>query len=457
MDSEKDYSQFLMKLVVDTIIIYIAWFASYFLRFYVIPGGVGEPLQLFAPMSVIVWLLFLYFLNHNRLYRIDPSLTWQTEIQLLLFSSVQVFLTLTVILYYLYGKRVSRLTIAIFMLVVSVLLIIERVVINRRLVRLRASGKIAKRVLLVGYGDGVARYIDEVITHPENGFQIVGQYDAHHHGDKRYVQFDGVLGDVLATARPQIVVIGYPTAARDEEKEMIARCYNLIQRVLVIPDLPYSMIGSKILDFHSIPVMQLNDVSITFFQRIGKRLLDFSLTLVGTIIISPFLLLLAILVKITSPGPVLYKQKRVTIDGKEFMMLKFRSMANRPPGEEDGKWTTKDDPRITPFGKFIRRTSMDELPQVFNVLKGEMSLIGPRPERPELVKKFIHEIPGYQLRHKVKAGITGWAQVNGYRGDTSLEGRIEYDLAYIKNWSFLLDFKIFVLTFIRGFINKNAY
>lgn len=457
MDSEKDYSQFLIKFVVDSIVIFAAWFASYFLRFYIIPGGIGEPLNIFAPMSVLVWVLYLYFLNHNKLYRIGPSVTWQTEIQLLLYTSVQVFLTLTVILYYLYGRRVSRLTIAIFMVLGALLLIIERVIINRRLIRLRASGRLSKRVLIIGYGESVRHYITEVGNHPEYGLQIVGQYEAHNHGDKRFVQFDGELADVLATARPQIVMIGYPSAARELEKEMIAKCYDLIQRVMVIPDLPYSMIGTRIFDFHSIPIMQLNDVSITFFQRFGKRVLDFLFTFVGTIAISPLLLILALLVKITSPGPVLYRQKRVTIDGKEFWMLKFRSMANRPLGEEDGKWTTKDDPRITPFGKFIRRTSLDELPQLFNVLKGDMSLIGPRPERPELVKKFIHDIPGYQLRHKVKAGITGWAQVNGYRGDTSLSGRIEYDLAYIRNWSFLLDFKIFVLTFVRGFVNKNAY
>lgn len=457
MDTEKDYSQFLVKLVVDSLVIFGSWFASYFLRFYIIPGGIGEPLHIFAPMAVLVWVLFLYFLNHNKLYRVSPSLTWQTEIQLLLYSSVQVFLTLTVILYYLYGQRVSRLTIAIFMLLVSVLLIIERVAINRRLVNLRISGKIAKRVLVVGYGEQVTRYIEETSKHPEFGMRIVGQYETHNHGDKRYVQFDGSLEDVLASARPQIVVIGYPSAAREAEKEMIGKCYDLIQRVMVLPDLPYSMIGTRISDFHTIPVMQLNDVSITFFQRFGKRVLDFVLTLFGTIVISPLLVVVAILVKLTSPGPVLYKQQRVTMDGKVFWMLKFRSMADRPLGEEDGKWTTKDDPRITPFGKFIRKTSLDELPQLFNVLKGEMSLIGPRPERPELVKRFVREIPGYQLRHKVKAGITGWAQVNGYRGDTSLTGRIEYDLAYIKNWSFLLDIKIFIMTFVKGFVNKNAY
>jgi Undecaprenyl-phosphate glucose phosphotransferase len=457
MDSEKDYSQFLLKLVIDSVVILFSWFAAYFLRFYIIPGGVGEPLRFFAPMSLLVLVLFLYFLNHNKLYRVSPSLTWQTEIQLLLFSAVQVFLTLTVILYYLYGRRVSRLTIAVFMIIVSILLVIERGIINRRLLRLRVTGKRVKRVLLIGYGDGIDRYIREVTDHPESGMRVVGQFDTHGHGYAKFVQFDGTLEDVLDTAKPHIVVIGYPTAARNIERKVIAQCYDLVQRVVVIPDLPYSMIGSRIFDFHSIPVMQLNDVSISFFQRFGKRTFEFVLTLIGTIIISPLLLVLAILVKVTSPGAVLYKQKRVTENGRVFTMLKFRSMADRPPDEEDGKWTTKDDPRITPFGKFIRRTSLDELPQLFNVLKGDMSLIGPRPERPELVKKFAKEIPGYQLRHKVKAGITGWAQVNGYRGDTSLEGRIEYDLAYIKDWSFLLDIKIFILTFVKGFINKNAY
>ena len=457
MDSEKDYSQFLVKLAIDSVVILVSWFGAYFLRFYIIPGGVGEPLELFAPMAILVLVLFLYFLNHNKLYRIGPSLTWQTEVQLLLFSSVQVFLTLTVILYYLYGKRVSRLTIAVFMILVSILLLIERGFINRHLLKLRVSGKQVKRVLLIGYGEGINRYISEVANHPEYGLHIVGQYATHGKGVSKFVQFDGALEEVLETARPQILVIGYPSDSRDLEKKMISRCYDLIQQVVVIPDLPYSMIGSKILDFHTIPVMQLNEVSISFFQRFGKRVYDFMLTLVGTIFISPLLLLLALLVKVTSPGPVLYKQKRVTENGRVFTMLKFRSMSNRPLGEEDGKWTTKDDPRITPFGKYIRRTSLDELPQLFNVLKGDMSLIGPRPERPELVDRFVKEIPGYQLRHKVKSGITGWAQVNGFRGDTSLVGRIEYDLAYIKNWSFLLDFKIFILTFTKGFINKNAY
>ena len=457
MDSEKDYSLFLVKLVIDSLVILISWFAAYFLRFYVIPGGKGEPLHIFAPMAALVLVLFLYFLNHNKLYRVSLNMSWQTEIQLLMFSAVQVFLTLTVILYYLYGKRVSRLTIATFMIIVCALLIIERVIVNRRLLRLRSEGKQVKLVLMIGYWESLNRYIEETLRHDEYGLRIVGQYDTQGHEDSRFVQFDGTLEDVVEASRPQVVVIAYPSAAREEEKLMIGKCYDLMQRVIILPDLPYSMIGSRVFDFHSIPVMHLNDVHITFFQRLGKRVYEFLLTLVGTVLISPLLLVLAVMVKLTSKGPILYRQKRVTENGRVFTMLKFRSMADRPLDEEEGKWTTKEDPRIIPFGKFIRKTSLDELPQLFNVLKGDMSLIGPRPERPELVNRFVKEIPGYQLRHKVKSGITGWAQVNGYRGDTSLERRIEYDLAYIKNWSFLLDFKIFVLTFIKGFVNNKAY
>ncbi|MGI6439035.1 MAG: undecaprenyl-phosphate glucose phosphotransferase [Sphaerochaetaceae bacterium] len=457
MDSEKDYLQFLVKLVLDSIVILISWFGAYFLRFYVVPGSKGDAFHVFAPMSILVLVLSLFFLNYNKLYRTTTTMNWGNELQRIIASAFGVFLTLTVILYYLYGQRVSRLTIAIFLVLSTVLLIFERVFLNRYFLQLKATGRLTKRVLVIGHGNTMTNYINTIIRHPESGMRIIGQYDSESHTDTRLVQFNGTLEEVLQKGKIQIVVISYPSESYEQEKKMVAACYDLIQKVLVIPDLPYSMIGTRIEDFHAIPLLSLNDVTIGFFHRFGKRALDLIASLLGTIIISPFLLVLAILVKVTSPGPVLYRQRRVTVDGKEFWMLKFRSMADRPLGEEDGQWTTKDDPRITKFGKFIRKTSLDELPQLFNVIKGDMSLIGPRPERPELVQRFMYEIPGYQLRHKVKAGITGWAQVNGFRGDTSLEGRIEYDLDYIRNWSFLLDAKIFILTFVKGFVNKNAY
>ena len=169
------------------------------------------------------------------------------------------------------------------------------------------------------------------------------------------------------------------------------------------------------------------------------------------------MLVVAALVKLTSPGPIIFKQTRVGLHNKEFSMYKFRSMAQQAPEKEKLAWTTINDTRVTPVGKFIRRTSLDELPQFFNVLKGDMSLIGPRPERPQFVEKFKEEIPRYMIKHQVRPGITGWAQVNGYRGDTSIRLRIEHDLYYIENWTLGLDFKILFLTFFKGFINKNAY
>ena len=165
----------------------------------------------------------------------------------------------------------------------------------------------------------------------------------------------------------------------------------------------------------------------------------------------------AILVKLSSPGPIIFKQVRVGLHNKEFNMYKFRSMGVQPASKEKQAWTTSNDPRVTKIGKIIRKTSIDELPQFFNVLMGNMSLIGPRPERPYFVEKFKEEIPRYMIKHQVRPGITGWAQVNGYRGDTSIRGRIEHDLYYIENWSLWLDIKIVFLTIFKGFVNKNAY
>lgn len=177
----------------------------------------------------------------------------------------------------------------------------------------------------------------------------------------------------------------------------------------------------------------------------------------GLILISPVLLLVAIMVKATSKGPVIFKQERVGLHNKPFMMYKFRTMCIQQPGDEKKGWTVKGDPRITRVGAFLRRTSLDELPQLFNVLIGDMSLVGPRPERPQFVEKFREEIPRYMIKHQVRPGMTGWAQINGYRGDTSIRKRIEYDIYYIENWSMALDLKILFLTVFKGFINENAY
>ena len=218
----------------------------------------------------------------------------------------------------------------------------------------------------------------------------------------------------------------------------------------IIPTKPYTE------DIQGLPVINIRRVPLNnLLNRFVKRSVDLFGAVVALILFSPVMLIG--LIKVTAPGPLIFKQERIGLKNKPFYMYKFRSMVVQEDTDEKKEWTTKNDPRVTPVGKFIRRTSIDELPQLFNVLMGTMSLVGPRPERPQFVDKFKEEIPRYMIKHQVRPGLTGWAQVNGYRGDTSIRKRIEYDLYYIENWTIGFDFKIILLTFFKGFINKNAY
>ena len=220
----------------------------------------------------------------------------------------------------------------------------------------------------------------------------------------------------------------------------------------IIPTIPYME------DLQGLPVINIRHVPLTEgYNAIAKRAVDIFGALVGLIIFSPIMLVVAIIIKLTSKGPVIFSQERVGLHQKVFKMYKFRSMVMQTDDEEKKEWTTKHDPRVTGIGRIIRKTSIDEVPQFWNILKGDMSLVGPRPERPYFVEKFKEEIPHYMIKHQVRPGLTGWAQVNGYRGDTSIEKRIEHDLYYIENWTLGFDFKILFLTVFKGFINKNAY
>ena len=220
----------------------------------------------------------------------------------------------------------------------------------------------------------------------------------------------------------------------------------------VIPTKPYTE------DLQGLPVINIRRVPLSDpLNKWMKRGVDIFGAIVAIILFSPVMIVTAIMIKKTSPGPLIFSQERVGLQNRPFKMYKFRSMIVQDEKKEKKGWTTKDDPRVTTVGRFIRKTSIDELPQLFNVLRGDMSLVGPRPERPQFVEKFKEEIPRYMIKHQVRPGLTGWAQVNGYRGDTSIKKRIEHDLYYIENWTLGFDFKIIFLTFFKGFINKNAY
>jgi len=242
-------------------------------------------------------------------------------------------------------------------------------------------------------------------------------------------------------------------------RDILKMCDKEGVRIKIIPGYyEFLKLSASVEDLDGLPILTIRGVPLdSVLNRAIKRAFDILFSLTAILITSPIMIFIAIGVKLSSPGPIFFKQERVGLNNKTFNMLKFRSMRVEDPNKEKFQWTTENDPRKTKFGSFIRKTSLDELPQFFNVLFGDMTIVGPRPERPYWVNKFKEEIPEYMLRHYAKAGITGWAQVNGWRGDTSIEERIKCDNYYIQNWSLWFDIKIIFMTIFKGFINKNAY
>ena len=269
----------------------------------------------------------------------------------------------------------------------------------------------------------------------------------------------GSLSALLEVNHPDEIAITLGLSEYYKLERIVAMCEKAGVHTKFIPDYskiiptkPYTedLLGLAVINIRHVPLSNT-------FNMMVKRAMDIVGSLICIVLFSPVMLITAVLIKLTSPGPLIFTQERVGLHNVPFRMYKFRSMEVQTQSEEKKGWTVKNDPRVTPVGRFIRKTSIDELPQLFNVLKGDMSLIGPRPERPQFVEKFREEIPRYMVKHQVRPGMTGWAQVNGYRGNTSIRKRIDCDLYYIENWTVGLDIKILFLTVFRGFVNKNAY
>ncbi|MCI8660880.1 MAG: undecaprenyl-phosphate glucose phosphotransferase [Lachnospiraceae bacterium] len=357
----------------------------------------------------------------------------------------------------------SRLVIFFFVTNVSAETL-ERNLIRIFLRSIRSKGYNQKHVLLIGYSKAAESYIDRVRANPEWGYQIRGILDDHRAwGDEyRGVRVIGSTENLKTILDMNLLdEIAITLSIKDYAglEKMVAECEKSGVHTKFIPDYnrfiptrPYTedLQGLPVINIRHVPLNDLLNATI-------KRIMDFFGAIGALILFSPVMIITGILIKFTSPGPVIYSQERVGLHNRPFKMYKFRSMEVQAPNKEQGQWTTPNDPRVTPVGKLIRKTSIDELPQLFNVLVGNMSLVGPRPERPFFVERFKEEIPRYMIKHQVRPGMTGWAQINGYRGDTSIEKRIEHDLYYIENWTLGLDFKILFLTVFKGFINKNAY
>ena len=364
--------------------------------------------------------------------------------------------------YYMY--HFSRKLVFIFYGMDIVLTILERNVIRYILRLMRAKGYNQKHILLIGYSRAAESYIDRVLANPEWGYNIRGILDDNM---ERGFEYKGikVIGTIenLELILEMNVLDEIAITLSIKEYERLERIVNDCERSGVhtkfIPDYNHVVpTVPHIEDLQGLPIINIRYVPLTLLHRaLSKRIVDIIGSLVGIILFSPIMFIVAVLIKLTDKGPIIFAQERVGLHNKLFKMYKFRSMAVEPPQKEAKKWTTKNDPRVTAIGRFIRKTSLDELPQFFNIFMGDMSLVGPRPERPFYVEKFRDEIPHYMIKHQVRPGLTGWAQVNGYRGDTSIEKRIDHDLYYIENWSMGFDFKILFLTVFKGFINKNAY
>jgi Undecaprenyl-phosphate glucose phosphotransferase len=330
-------------------------------------------------------------------------------------------------------------------------------------VRLQAHGVGRDRALIVGTGDIGQLVLDKIKSSPYLGYEVVGFVSKNGHGELSELSGRPILGrsDDLPQLIDQYqideVIIALPEAAHDEILDLISKCSKADLSIKVFPDV-FQIIANQVTidDLGGLPLLSIRDVRLRGWRVTVKRLMDVTISAVGLVLLSPFMFLLAILIKLESPGPVFYVQERMGLDARPFLMLKFRSM--RQDAEANGPgWTRQNDPRRTRLGTILRKLNVDEFPQLINVLLGEMSVVGPRPERPVYVEQFQRTIPRYMERHKEKAGMTGWAQVNGLRGDTSIIERTKYDLWYIENWSVLLDLKIIIRTMFRAAGDRNSY
>lgn len=441
-----------------------AWLLAFYLRFYtqIVPVTKGIPLfssyvTAVLPVVVLLWItVFSYF----RMYSSTRITRRTAELGNVLRAHGVALAIFVILAWVLTEYRFSRVVIGYFAGIAGVYLLLSRLVLRNVLRNLVTQGFRTRSVLMVGTGVSARAVVDRMRRMPELGFHVRGFLSADGMPDPSLTS--PVLGryDEIAAKLSGIdeIIVALPRAEAERQDEILRALGDAVQNVQLVPDLyEYIVVGCTVEDFDALPVLALNESPIDPVGAFWKRAFDFLLASAALIVLSPVFLFIALLVKLTSRGPIFYGQERMGMDGSTFQMWKFRSMKLDAEKETGAVWAKKDDDRRTPIGALLRSTSLDEIPQFWNVVRGNMSLVGPRPERPEFVYQFRGHVPRYMLRHKVKAGITGWAQINGWRGDTSLEKRIECDLYYIRNWSLFFDVKILLLTAVRGFIHKNAY
>ena len=465
-DNQKIFNR--LMVIIDAAITAASFVLAYYFKFYVLENGPGIgvlPVINYLQLLLVIVPIYLLLYYECSIYAPKRTVRLRYEVYGIIKANSIGIMTLIIVLYLIVREiNYSRSVIAIFYFFNVSFTSGFRFTLRKSLRKIRKQGYNLKHILLVGYSRAAEEYVDRILDNPQWGYVACGILDNRIPAGTLYrgVKVLGSLGNleiILPENKLDEVAITLSLKDYDYLESIVSTCEKSGVHTKFIPDYnglipnkPYTE------DLQGLPVINIRYVPLTNTGNIiTKRIIDIVGSLAGIVITSPIMLIAAILIKFTSPGPVIFKQERVGLHNRPFQMYKFRSMAQQSSEEEEKAWTVRGDPRVTGVGRFLRKTSLDELPQLFNILKGDMTLVGPRPERPGWVEKFREEIPRYMVRHQVRPGLTGWAQVNGLRGDTSIRKRIDYDLYYIENWSLGLDIKIIFMTFITGFVNKNAY
>ena len=465
-DNQKVFNR--LMVVIDVGITAASFVLAYGFKFYILNDGPGiGVLPVGEYINLLPFVLPFYAVIYYACGVYAPKRTVRRRFEIFgIIKANTIGIVALIIALYMIIREInfSRSVIALFYIFNVGITSSFRLALRRGLRTIRRKGYNLKHILLVGYSRAAEEYIDRLTDNPQWGYVACGILDDHIPAGTVYkgVKVLGRLGNlevILPKNKLDEIAISLSLQDYDHLEGIVATCEKSGVHTKFIPDYN-SLIPSRPYteDLMGLPVINIRYVPLTNTGNIIiKRIVDVCGAVCGMALTSPLMLLAALLIKLTSPGPVIFRQERVGLHNKPFYMYKFRTMERQVPGEEKKAWTVRNDPRVTPVGKFLRRTSLDELPQLFNILRGDMSLVGPRPERPLFVDKFKEEIPRYMVKHQVRPGLTGWAQVNGLRGDTSIRKRIEYDIYYIENWTVWFDLKIILMTFFTGFINKNAY
>ncbi len=475
------FNRLLVTLYVlsDAVLAMVAFALAYAIRFEsgLIPVTKGQPpfaqyVNVLPFVAVLVPLAF----HFQGIYRLRRGRSRVDDFFAVLVGSIfgvvfGIVATLYVQAYYVSEAmkargafEVSQLVWGIFLVANVALTYASREVVRELLERRWRAGIGLKRVLIAGAGDLGRMVADRILQNRELGFQVIGFIDDKASGDHigyRGLPLLGTLAEVGEICQREKIDHLYVALSIEEHAKLLDLIESTSREcidVKVVPDLlQFIALRARLEDLDGLPIINVNDVPLQGFNAVVKRALDIVFASAALAALTVPFAIIALLIRRTSPGPIFYSQERMGLDGRAFTVYKFRSMYVDAESATGPIWAREDDPRATPIGRLLRKYDLDELPQFWNVLRGDMSVVGPRPERPYFVEQFKHRIPSYMLRHKVKAGITGWAQVNGWRGNTSLEKRIEYDLYYIENWSVSLDLKIMWLTIVRGVFQRQAH